>query len=369
MSDLGNTALGAGLNAGFGILSGWLNNQWAKQREEEARQQNFELNEKAAENADARTRALYNDLYSPGAQLQQLKDAGLSPSLFYGDGGGISGQTGAQGAGAAGISPTTFGISPLDISQIKLNNAQAEKLTAEAETERGDNERGQAEIGLILQNTATSLADKGLKESAKALNEANERLTTIDADLKDATFEESARTIKYNSDTALYNSKKALYEAKNAKIDFTIKDETKDDQIKLIRDSVTKQLKEITKLVKGAELDEMQIKQLESWVAQKWDEIEIQKTNAFAYADYVENQGKYWKDYIEGYWKSLGIQEDRLKQQETAMWLGAAEAILQTGANTYGSYQMSRGYTTTSTSYNKHGNVTGKTVTHTTGRR
>ena len=62
----------------------------------------FGFNERAAKNADARTRALFTDLYSPEAKIQQLKDAGLSVGMRYGQGGvsGTSSTQGAQGAGA-----------------------------------------------------------------------------------------------------------------------------------------------------------------------------------------------------------------------------------------------------------------------------
>ena len=46
----------------------------------------FGFNERAAKNADARTRALFTDLYSPEAKVKQLKDAGLSVGMMYGQG-------------------------------------------------------------------------------------------------------------------------------------------------------------------------------------------------------------------------------------------------------------------------------------------
>lgn len=134
------------LSAGFGILSSYLSNKWARENAEHDREENYKYNELAAGNADARTRALYNDLYSPQALMQQLKDAGLSPSVFYANGaGGISGQSGAQGEGASGLRQDTFGIpnvTPLDLSQIELNKAQARNLNADAnEKERSMDER------------------------------------------------------------------------------------------------------------------------------------------------------------------------------------------------------------------------------------
>lgn len=109
--------LQGGINAGLGVINNWL----ASNREQNARYDNFFLNEKAADKADARTRSLYNDLQSPKALLQQYKEAGLSPSLMFG-GGGIGGQLaqGAQGQGAAGIAPNTFGINPMQLRQLVI---------------------------------------------------------------------------------------------------------------------------------------------------------------------------------------------------------------------------------------------------------
>lgn len=58
---LGQTLVGGLINA----IYGGINNTMAENREHTARIENYELGEKAAENADARTRALYNDLQSP----------------------------------------------------------------------------------------------------------------------------------------------------------------------------------------------------------------------------------------------------------------------------------------------------------------
>lgn len=134
------------------IFSGALNNHFAGLREQQARQENYGYNEMAANSADARTRELYNDLYSPSAQIKQIKDAGLSPSMFYGDMAGVSGQTGAQGAGATGISPTTYGINPLDIAQISKLDAETENI--KANTQKVNEETK----GVSIENSVKNLA-------------------------------------------------------------------------------------------------------------------------------------------------------------------------------------------------------------------
>lgn len=128
--------LGAAIGMIGNIASTSINNQYAEEREQKARADNFQYNEKAANAADERTRRLYSDLYSPKAQMQQLKETGLSPSIFASGGlAGKSGVSGAQGQGAGGISPNVFAADPIGAavaaSQIQKTKAEAKKLEGE----------------------------------------------------------------------------------------------------------------------------------------------------------------------------------------------------------------------------------------------
>ena len=144
------TLMGGAISAANSIT----NNLMAGRRESAARQGNYQYNEMAAENADRRTRKLYQDFQSPEALLRQYKEAGLSPSLMFG-GGGIGGQTtqGAQGAGAGGINPTIYGVDP-------LAGAQIAKTLAEVENIKQDTKKKGAETDLTF-----AQIDKTVKES------------------------------------------------------------------------------------------------------------------------------------------------------------------------------------------------------------
>lgn len=132
MSAYGEMAAQAGFNVGMGLI----NNELARKREAEARAENYRYGEMAAGKADQRARRLYADLQSPAALLKQYKEAGLSPSLMFGNGGsqGATPAQGAQGQGGAGIAPRTFGIDPVNMAQIDLMKAEARKANAEADT-------------------------------------------------------------------------------------------------------------------------------------------------------------------------------------------------------------------------------------------
>lgn len=121
MSDFwtkaGDTALNAVVGAGSNALNQFINTEFGKIMADH----NYELNEKAAGNADERRRALYADFESPAAKIRQLKEAGLSPSIYAGGelGGGIGATSGAQGAGASGAGiPST--AAQLSMAEVEL---------------------------------------------------------------------------------------------------------------------------------------------------------------------------------------------------------------------------------------------------------
>lgn len=158
-NGMGNDLLGSAVNAGTSFLTAMYNNKQAEKREKTARKENFEYGEKAADAADARARAQYNDLYSIQAQMQQAKEAGLSPSVYAS--GGLQGKQGigAQGTGASGVSPTIYGVNPIDVSQIRLNNAQARKLNADAKVQEETGiDKANAEIKKLFADTISAQA-------------------------------------------------------------------------------------------------------------------------------------------------------------------------------------------------------------------
>ena len=75
------------IGAAGSILQNQIQNYQSKENIEHAAKVNYGYGEMAAGSADARTRALYSSLYSPEAKVKQLKNAGLSVGLMYGQGG------------------------------------------------------------------------------------------------------------------------------------------------------------------------------------------------------------------------------------------------------------------------------------------
>lgn len=112
--------------------------------------------ELAAENSDARTRALYNDLYSPQAQMEQLKAAGLSPSIFAS--GGIAGKSGVSGAMGSRGSSSTGGSQMFTnlfsaIAQATQIAANVSKTKAETDNLKAQTNQINAQTSNINQDT------------------------------------------------------------------------------------------------------------------------------------------------------------------------------------------------------------------------
>ena len=109
---------------------------------EQAAKLNYDYGEQAANNADARARAIYTDFNSPKARVKQLEDAGLSTALMFGgggSGGGIAAATTAsQGSGAGGQqgkNPQSYMEGAqlgLMLAEIRNLNVDADKKKAEA---------------------------------------------------------------------------------------------------------------------------------------------------------------------------------------------------------------------------------------------
>lgn len=146
----------------MGGVSSAIGNLVGMARDKQMAKLNYQYGEMAANAADARTRALYNDLQSPSALLEQYKKAGLSPSLMYGQGGsaGAHPADGAQGSGASGLAPTTYGVNLMQGAEIALMKAQEKKLNAEANKANADAKTTEDTRGLVIQNLQKDIDTK-----------------------------------------------------------------------------------------------------------------------------------------------------------------------------------------------------------------
>lgn len=127
MADIFGAIAGGAMQMGIGAFNNWL----AGQKTDYDREETYRFGEMQAENADRRTRALYNDFYSPQALARQYKETGLSPSLMFG---GTPGQGGMSGAQAGGISMQTPYMPMSMIEGVQAANIMAQTEKTKAET-------------------------------------------------------------------------------------------------------------------------------------------------------------------------------------------------------------------------------------------
>lgn len=158
--------LGLGLTSGLGLLKGKRQRKQQKKLNEQAAELNYIYGEKSAENAFGRQLQMYDRTYqdnSPANRVQQIEDAGLSPSLMYGSG------AGAGGAGQATTAPQGSGAQGLQAGQASdegaLLEAGIKALAMKNETKRVNSEiRINKEKELEIQANA----DKAKAEADKA---------------------------------------------------------------------------------------------------------------------------------------------------------------------------------------------------------
>lgn len=163
-----------------------------------------------------------------GAQIKEMKEAGLSPGLIYGmsGGGGISTgggmNTGVSGGSIDASSGMGMGMqmgmnimqAKVMESQANLNNAQAEKISG-AETKK---------IGAEIENLNTNTENQ----------KANTRLTKLNADMQEMQNYIQNNTLDESVDEAIYKSRIAGETLEEMERKNEIGNKTKEDEIKTV---------------------------------------------------------------------------------------------------------------------------------------
>lgn len=173
------------------------------ERNEELMHSQYSLNEKAADAADRRQRAQYNDLYTAAAKRKQLEEAGLSVGLAYGmqgvTGGGTAGA--AQGGGSGLPSESAPYGDYFDLLQAEKTKAEIKNI--EADTKKKEGEEGREKemheynIAEIQANIDKIIADtddkKAQTQLTKLKTEFQETENAIEA-IRLSSAEDMSRT-------------------------------------------------------------------------------------------------------------------------------------------------------------------------------
>lgn len=203
MEPLGMLAAGGAVQ---GILTG-INNIWGRHMTDWDREENARLNEEAAQRADVRTRALYNDFYSPEALMKQYKKAGLSPSIMFGGTPGQGGAAGAMSAGSSGLQTPYMPISMLEGAQIANIEAQTQKTKAETQNINKDT---------YLKELETQIKELSNSQYKQEWNIINSTWTDSETGKQTSLFELAKNCYSYEAFLESVKSSKTDEEIRNA---------------------------------------------------------------------------------------------------------------------------------------------------------
>ena len=241
--DVGIGAANAAVNTGIGMLSQLFSSH---------------LNERAAQRADLRGRQLYHDLLSPAAQVEQLKQAGLSPALLYAKGGvGGSAQAGAQAAPATNQIGNVF-----DIMQVKLMKAQIKNIEADTQKKLSDK-------GLVDEQILTEIERRGLTQLQAKYQEVVTKLAEYDAQFRGSTIETDIEQRKVELAKLVEEYRKAYADAETANVESMVASGTANARIKMELQTVLKNDLEIQAGKMNLKLTEKQIEMLQQNIIEK----------------------------------------------------------------------------------------------------
>ncbi len=235
----------AALNAGTGLLSQWFSSH---------------LNEKAAQNADQRTRQLYHDLYSPIAQAAQLRNAGLSVGLMYAKGGiGGSGQAGAQAAPATNQLGNLFDIANLQMQKAQIDNINADtaKKKEEAKNIQSGTRKTDAEIENLLE-------ENGLIKLKKDYQALCNDIKVYEKVFSQETTETNIEIQKRTLDNLIEQGKKLHEEAKTAGADAIVAESTINERIQQAAQQVAINDMQLKAMQNGIRLNEATIDKIKA---------------------------------------------------------------------------------------------------------
>lgn len=263
------------------------------EHQQQTLQQQQQFSREAAAQSDAYTRGLYRDLYSPQAKVKQLKQAGLSVGLMYGQGGtgGTSSTPGPMAATPAIqpaishapaltaplINPALMNITDLlkalgDITgnlktekEIEVLDAQIKKIEADTNSTilssqgiKLDNQLKEFEVKIKEATTATQIdllvqELNNLKTNQNKTKEEIENLK-VDRDVKERMIDISEQQNKYQiakmvSETSKNIAEKALIEAK------TITDQELRNKIEAETNQILRQTEELNLRIEKAEIE------------------------------------------------------------------------------------------------------------------
>lgn len=178
-----------------GTAANGMSQYWTNESNAQTNAANRRWASEEARAADERQRAQYNDLYSPAAQADQIRKAGLSLSTLYGQGG-----MGGTAQGNMANTPNTipmeapnFANLASDILNSELVSAQIDNIKADTENKKSEKPQIEAQTEYTKQLTENAKAsidniiqDTALKIQQATTEEEKQKLIQSEAELNKA---------------------------------------------------------------------------------------------------------------------------------------------------------------------------------------
>jgi hypothetical protein len=204
------------------------------------------------------------------AQKEQLKKAGMNPSLLYGSG-GSGGSTSTPSAGSAGTGQV---IPPyyMDMAQVSKMGAEIDLLKAQANKTReeatniaeGERDKLSSEIESLNQGIT----------NAKAQNELTKvqtSLLAIENSFKNKTFDMSVEQLDNEV-------KKLASEARSALINADLDEQTLANKVSIVGRELTNMILQGNALKSGVELNDATMFKFAEELEQKWLALDLEKS-------------------------------------------------------------------------------------------
>lgn len=351
LSAAAGTAIAAGVSAAAALGTTGLNYAASQGMSRKAREENFQYNEQAAENALRRWRSqqdylyqlqsrLYNEFESPTSYIRQLREAGLSPSIFAngGAGGGVSGvsQAGSppQGNGANGLQANYVPMRPIEAAEVANLMANARLTNTKTDEMLGITEKGQLQIqDLILQNYG--------KELANTYSNFQNQIAKVKLAYEEPYNEANVRKLENEANNAAIIGQKLSWELVSsfAKAQMDIEDmkiHAREIEARVRNSELEIPLKITQNKVMQAQIRNLDAssRKMIAEIEQNWAEISIgmmnvmvNSYNADTQRQFVKNMGEYWDKTIDQMEKRLEFDKDKLDKEMRYKYVSLVEDI------------------------------------------
>lgn len=199
------------------------------------------------------------------AQMKMLKEAGLNPSLLYGNSSGTSGTTGSQGGGSAqgGSAPAP---QPMDISgMVAIAKANAEIALMKAQEKKTEAESN------VVQTTGVKEAEARINKLIAESTNEYAKIDLVKAQTGLTKIQEANEQYRIDSEINY-----RLAETKKSLIEGRIQEEAYQDIVDSYKYTAINQLAEIELKKSQISLNEVEKEKLVQSIYQEWERIYLQ---------------------------------------------------------------------------------------------